>query len=490
MNRRKAIRQIGLGLSAGLVLPPWLSACVKDENLPEINYDGVVGIIGAGAAGLIAADILISKGVRVKVFEANNRVGGRICSLYRTSVPSDSLIFFPGNYPYSDFPVELGPDRINGSDSKWANILAVRGVPVVNFRTQSSDRYVVSNAVKTESEALADAGFAAAKSFYDSFTSFSGSAALSVEQAALNAGVPASLLPMINSWLGNPYGSSASNIGARALAEGLALVEHNGTELTLRNNPMQDALLSVYSRVLPSVRFNTVVQAVNYGGDNVEVVYNGGSETVNKLIVTVPVSVIKDGDITFSPSLPASKLSALSRLGMDPAMRIVLEFKRNFYGEDVAAIFGSTESPIILNAGVGRSTLNKTLSITVFGAKANTYSSMNPDDVVLNILAEMDTWYGGDATENIRRSTIPEENNRLLYTIKDWKKDPFAKGGISYHLPGGQLADREVLSAPIGGKLFFAGEATDFTGEAGTVSGALKSGERAAFEVIDAILNG
>lgn len=490
MKRRKAIQHIGVGLSAGLVLPSWLGACVDEERTPEIQYDGVVGVIGAGAAGLIAADILLSKGVRVKVFEANNRVGGRICSLYRTSAPTDSLIFFPGNYPYSDFPIELGPDRINGSDSKWANILAVRGVPVINFRSQSADRFVVNNNAKLEAEAMADSAFAAAKLFYDSFTSFSGSASLSVEQAALGAGVPASQLPMINSWLGNPFGSSSANIGARALAEGLALIEHNNTELTLRNNPMQDVLLSVYSRVVPSIRFNTVVQAINYGGETIEVVHNGGSDTVNKLIVTVPISVIKDGDISFSPSLPASKLTALSRLGMDPAMRIVLEFKRNFYGEDVAAIFGGTEAPIILNAGVGRSSLNKTLSITVFGSKANAYSAMDPDDVVLNILDEMDHWFNGEATENIRRSTIPEENNRLLYTIKDWKKDPYAKGGISYHLPGGLLADREALSAPVGGKLFFAGEATDFTGEAGTVSGALKSGERAAFELIDAILNG
>ncbi|GIV38013.1 MAG: amine oxidase [Cyclobacteriaceae bacterium] len=490
MKRRTAIKHISAGLTAGLALPSWLSACVPDENAPEINYNGVVGIIGAGAAGLIAADILIAKGVQVKVFEANNRIGGRICSLYRTSAPTESLIFFPGNYPYSDFPVELGPDRINGSDSKWAGLLAVRGVPMVNFRSQSTNRYIVDNAAKTEADAMLNAGFASAKAFYDSFTTFSGSSTLSVEQAALAAGVPASQLPMVNSLLGNPFGSAASNIGARALAEGLALVEHDGTELTLRNNPMQDALLNVYSRVVPSIQFNTVVQAVNYSGDAIEIVHSGGTETVNKLIVTVPVSILKDGDIAFSPALPTAKLNALSRLGMDAAMRIVLEFKRNFYGEDVAAIFGATEAPIILNPAVGRSSLNRTLSITVFGAKAEAYSSMNPDDVVLNILAEMDAWYGGDATENIRRSTIPEENNKLLYTIKDWKKDPYAKGGVSYHLPGGLLADREVLAAPMGGKLFFAGEATDFTGEAGTVSGALKSGERAAFEVIDAIING
>jgi monoamine oxidase len=490
VKRRKALKQLGVGLTAGLVLPSWLSACASDENLPEINYDGVIGIIGAGAAGLIAADVLLAKGVRVKIFEAHPRLGGRICSLQRTDAPTDSLVFFPSSYPYSDFPIELGPDRINGSNSKWANLLSIRGVPTVDFRAASTDRYVVGNQVKTAGEAGADAGFTAAKNFFDSFASFTGPAGLSVQQAAINAGVPADRLNLINSWLAHPYGAAADAIGARALAENMALVTHNGIELTLRNNPMQNALLNVFSRVVPHIRFNTPVQQVNYSGETIELVHANGTETVNKLIVTAPLAVLKAGDIAFSPALPASKLNAMSRLGMSAAMRIILEFKRNFYGEDVAAIVGSNEAPIILNAGVGRSTLNKTLSITVFGDKAAAYSSMNPDDVVASILAEMDSWFGGDASENIRTSLIPADNNRMVYTLKDWYKDPFIKGGISYHLPGGSLADREVLSAPVANKVFFAGEATDFTGEAGTVSGALKSGERAAFEVIDAILNG
>lgn len=488
MKRRKALKQIGLGVTAGLALPAWLSSCDKESPGPEINYDGVVGIIGAGAAGLIAADILISKGVKVKVFEAANRVGGRVCSLHRTDAPSDSLIMFPNNYPYSDFPFELGADRVNGSNSKWGEILKIRKVPLVDFRTLSADRYVIDNAVKTEAEALGNSDFAAAKNFRDNFSTFTGGAGLSVKQAATNAGVGAGMQGLINSWLGVPYGSSSERIGANALANGLSLIEHDGVELTLRNNPMQDTLLSVYSRVVPSIKFNTVVQSVNYTGDLIEITHNGGSETVNKLIVTVPVSILKAGDIAFSPGLPASKLTALSRIGMEASMRILIEFKRNFWGEDVAAMIGSTEGPMMLNAGVGRSTLNKALSITVNGPKAEAYSLMTGDQVVESIIAEMDVWFNGDATENVRRSTLAGEENKLLYTIKDWTKDPFAKGGFSFPLTGGIPADRNVLAAPVDGKLFFAGEATDTTGEFGTISGALKSGERAAFEVIDAIV--
>lgn len=488
MKRRKALKQIGLGVTAGMALPAWLSSCDKESPGPEIKYDGVVGIIGAGAAGLIAADILISKGVKVKVFEATNRVGGRVCSLHRTDAPSDSLIMFPNNYPYSDFPFELGADRVNGSDSKWGEILKIRKIPTVNFRELSADRYVINNAVKTESEALSDSDFVAAKNFKDNFPTFTGAPGLSVKQAATNAGVVAGMQGLINSWLGVPYGSSSDRIGANALANGLSLIGHDGVELTLRNNPMQDTLLSVYGRVVRSIKFNTVVQSVNYTGDLIEVAHSTGSDTVNKLIVTVPVSILKAGDIAFSPGLPASKLTALSRIGMEASMRVLLEFKRNFWGEDVAAIIGSAEGPMILNAGVGRSTLNKAMSITINGPKAEAFSLMTGDQVVESLIAEMDVWFNGKATENIRRSTLAGEENKLLYTIKDWTKDPFFKGGFSFPLTGGVPADRDALAAPVNGKLFFAGEATDITGEFGTVSGALKSGERAAFEVIDEIV--
>lgn len=485
MKRRKAIKQIGLGLSAGLALP-WLGSCKADDPGPEIKYDGVVGIIGAGAAGLLAADILISKGVKVKIFEASDQVGGRVRTFRRSDVPTDSLIVFPAALPYSDFPLELGADRIIGSDSRWAEIVKLMKVPVVDFRASSTDGYIIEDAFFSEEDALMDADFVTAKNFKDTFAAFSGGANTTVLQAAQGAGVATRVQTLINSWLGNRYGSSSDRIGANALAEALALVEHDGKELTSSSNPLQDVLLSRYVRAVSSIQFNTKVQSVNYGGEKVEISHSNGTDTVDKVIVTVPVSILKAGDISFTPSLPASKTSAMGRIGMDASIRLVLEFKRNFYGEAMAALLGGVQGPDYLNSAIGRSTLNKTLSITINGPKAEQLSLLPGDLAVQQLLAEMDTVFGGSlATNNIRRDTA---DNSLVYTMKDWTKDPLIKGGFSYPLPGGSNADRTVLAEPVGDKLFFAGEATDDKGEYGTVSGALNSGERAAFEVIDAIL--
>ncbi|MFN6087393.1 MAG: NAD(P)-binding protein, partial [Cyclobacteriaceae bacterium] len=77
MERRKALKQLGLGLSGGILLPSYLMSCSKDDRGPEVPYDGNVIVIGAGAAGLYAADILRVKGIKVTILEASSQPGGR-----------------------------------------------------------------------------------------------------------------------------------------------------------------------------------------------------------------------------------------------------------------------------------------------------------------------------------------------------------------------------------------------------------------------------
>ncbi len=67
--------------------------------------------------------------------------------------------------------------------------------------------------------------------------------------------------------------------------------------------------------------------------------------------------------------------------------------------------------------------------------------------------------------------------------LHDWQEDPCARGAYSYVTVGGGRA-RRALAAPLRDTLFFAGEATDYEGEHGTVAGALRSGVRAARELV------
>ncbi len=513
MKRRIALKHIGLGVTAGLALP-WISSCADEPQGPEIEYDGVVGIIGAGAAGLFAADYLIAKGIKVKIFEASNLIGGRVRSISTSDPLFNELI--------ADFPVELGADRILGSNSVWGDVVSLLKVPTVDFRGSSVnavDKYIIENLYKTSSDIASDPDFQALINFRDNILpTYTGPG--SVQDAAL---LNPRMNAILNSLLGNAYGSNSTNISAQALGEALSLIEHDGKELTLNINPMSDVLLSRFNRAAGKVQFNKAVEFVDYSGESItlsirDTVTNEltgeisttdvvTSETVTKLIVAVPVSILKAGDIGFTPALPGSKGTALSRIGMDPSIRIILEFNRNdIFGADTAFIFGGTESPSSFLAGVGRSavTNNRTVSFTINGSKAAELSALTDAEKVERVLTELDAVSKQlplpaseslFATRDVRHKFVDDPNNigelideGIISVVQDWTKEPYIKGGQSYPLVGGTNEDRVELAAPVGENLFFAGEATDITGEWGTISGALKSARRAAEELIESIV--
>lgn len=491
MKRRKALKNIGLGISAGLIVPAWMSSCKKDEDpKPEIDYPGVVGIIGGGAAGLYAADILQAKGISVKIFEASDRLGGRVRSLGLFDKPTASLLFDPENLLSSDFPTDLGADRIYGSDSILAKLTGQENIPFFEFPDSATANYILDGAVVDEATAQADSDFVVALNFFNNFYGYLGGNT-TVEQAVQAAGISSRLYPILNAWLGNVHGTDNSRLGATGVAEGLRLLTRNKRELLLTRNPLQDAVLSRFSNVVSKAMLNTVVRSINYQ-DATTITLSGTrlvngaseafSEDVNKVIVTVPVSILKAGDITFTPALPTAKTTALAHMGMDASVRVFLDFKQNFWGESASYLYGGTKGPEYFNTGIGRSTNARTLSVTVNGPKAEALSALGKDMVPV-LLGELDLLYDGKATRNTR---VDGQGNTIS-VIQDWTKEPYIQGGVSYLLASGVNGDRINLAAPISNRIFFAGEATDTAGDAGTVNGALLSGERAAQEIITSI---
>jgi monoamine oxidase len=67
--------------------------------------------------------------------------------------------------------------------------------------------------------------------------------------------------------------------------------------------------------------------------------------------------------------------------------------------------------------------------------------------------------------------------------LHDWPADPLSRGAYSYETVASQGA-RAQLAKPVEDTLFFAGEATDTSGQASTVAGALASGQRAGQELL------
>jgi monoamine oxidase len=84
----------------------------------------------------------------------------------------------------------------------------------------------------------------------------------------------------------------------------------------------------------------------------------------------------------------------------------------------------------------------------------------------------------------ILKVELRELQNKILSAHShDWVSDPFSCGAYSYARAGGLDGFRD-LARPLGNRLYFAGEATEYTGHHATVHGAIATGERAAGEVI------
>jgi monoamine oxidase len=465
-----------------------LSSCSKEDPKPEINYKGTVVIVGAGAAGLYAADILTTKGIKVRILEASDRIGGRIRSLRQFDKPSTALLFNPDVPLSADFPLDLGPEVITGLDSAWGKIIAEQRAVTVDI-SAATDRYFLDSAIVDDATARNDADFVAAKNFLDNLLALQSSSG-SFEQAIMSAGLNARVYEILNGWIGNKNGTNNARLGVKALAQRLNLIQHGREEFLLKGNPLQDSILSKFGSVTSLVEVNSLVKSINYQGDKVTIEgekVNGTSSEpfsieADKVIVTVPVSILKAGGIAFTPALPSAKTEALSRMAMDASIRVFLDFKQNFWGLDARYIYGGTTAPQYFNSGVGRSELTKTLSVTISGTKAESLSTMGKDMIPV-LLFELDGVYNGKASANIRK----DSDDNPIFVIQDWTKEPYIKGGPVYVTPAGSNDEYAKLGYPVNNKLFFAGEATDATGDAGTVNGALLSAERVTQELIASI---
>ena len=489
MKRRIALKQIGVGLSAGVLAPQFFTSCKKDDPGPEVPYNGNVVVIGAGAAGLYAADILRSKGIAVTVLEAGSQPGGRVRSL-RNQTESQYQTF--GNDSQADFPVELGSEIIYGLNSSWGKITTDLRISTVDLGESSKPSYVLSNQAKPGTDWQSDADFNAVQNFINGLPSYSGGGTI---QSAANVSSRAQAL--LNSQGSNFYGSSSDKIGASGIAESLKAITHDTKQLTMRSNPQQDVLLSRFVQVLPNVKLNTVVKSIDWSGDIIKITdANGGQTTATKIIIAVPLSILKNGGITFNPPLPGSTTSAIANFGMDSSIRLIMDFKKNFWGIDTSYIWGGSTVPQYFNAGAGRSQFYRTLSITINGPKADQLSALKKESekdeqnyaAMLQVLAELDAVYAGQGTQFVRRDLNNTDNSKnILHLVKDWKRDQFIKGSNSYPLVGATNQHRKDMATPLSNKLYFAGEATDATGDAGTVSGALNSAFRVSEEVVKSI---
>ena len=68
--------------------------------------------------------------------------------------------------------------------------------------------------------------------------------------------------------------------------------------------------------------YNNVVDSINYVGEEVVVASQNGTFTADKVIVTVPLKMLQEGNITFTPSRDSNKLNAINNATVWDGMKV------------------------------------------------------------------------------------------------------------------------------------------------------------------------
>lgn len=332
---------------------------VVEELMLPADSGERVAVIGAGLAGATAAALLAERGLQVTVFEARDRVGGRVFSRVDDSWP---------------VPVQLGAWLFGADDTDVLDRLTSGDIGIVDlagelWRTPDGDidpvdpepltKAVTTAQAAPEDSSVADALTAAGLDPADPATA----ALLAILSARTGADADE-----LSSWFAPPLPTGEPKAARDSLTP---FVEHalDGVQVGL-NSPV--ARLA-YDDTGVSVRLGT-----------------GEALSFDRVVVTVPLGVLQDRSIEFDPPLPFANRGAISALGMGAIETVWLRWDEAFWENDEAiwhSVGGDAMIPTWIN--LRPSTGENVLVGIVGGAAATEFAALDEDAALDAALASL-----------------------------------------------------------------------------------------------------
>jgi len=447
-------------------------------------------VIGAGLAGLSAADACLQAGYDVTVLEAQSRPGGRVKTLRDFS---DNLYAEAGAMAFSDdyhilkhyikkFDLSITPY----SDSSHNRLYYFKGKrfhvqstkrPQWPFKLSDKEKQLgLSGMLKQYLLILLDqVGHIDGFSFninhlqkYDQLT---------LRELLKEQGASAGAIDLImqSQW----FSSSTQKCSAlQTLIADLALFFRGQTVYTISGG--FDHLVKAMSKqLIDKIRYNSPVIQISQDISKVTVTYRQGSKTktltCENLIITVPLTTMRK--IKFIPELPPDKLKAMKQVKYQPVTRVYLQTRRQFWIDENISGDAYTDLPIMQIGqhpidGPSSANCRGILEAHIKGEQALTVAMMEPERRLSFILSYM-------------KKVHPHIEQYYEKSVSNiWNHDSWALGGYVQYMPG-QFISLPPLFARPEGRIHFAGEHTSYL--IGTMKGALASGIRAAKEVMHAL---
>lgn len=407
-------------------------------------------VIGAGLAGLRAAELLQKAGMEVVILEARDRPGGRLQTI-----------------DFSGHPVELGPIDCSATDPAFRSWLEPRADPSpweISYFRSDGTAYSPAEVKRAAAE------FHTLEQTVERLRRgrWRGRREdLSLEEAIRIGLSRRSLSPVEHEILSEMWVARVQNM------EGADLNLVSAYEWRLRSMGERFRPEGGWSQLVSGLaenldlRYGTVVKEIDWTS-RPRVVTESEEFHADGLVITLPAAVLRSGAVTFNPLLPDYKLKALQRLGHGTIEHVALRFTEKFWPDQSRFVVPGRDGKWQLWKTIGRH------GLMAFNAGESAKETAGNEEMAGDAVRHLRRIFGGGVYE-------PTEVAR-----SHWSEDPYALGARPFYQPGSSSNDPEVLAAALGGRLFFAGDATDAP-NLGTLQGAWRSAERVAAEVLDAM---